>query len=324
MEVPGQQNLFQKIKDVLPAYRSLADELASVLSVSVDSAYRRIRGETKLTFDEAMQLCAHYKISPEMTSGVSSESVLFSYKPVNTELDFRHYLDSLTKSLQQVSENKNGELMYAGADVPLFHHFHFREHAAFKIYYWLHAVLQSEAFRSRKFSPSIIQDETLTSAQKSYEVYHRNVITEIWSETSVSATVKQIAYCWEAGLFERNEDALLVTHQLRDVLHSIQERAEEADSLHRVNRLYLSETAIGNNCVLVKSPAPAMVYLRHQTINTMVTTNPAFCQETDQFMQQLIKRSILLSGSAAKQRNQFFKRIAEPVESLVHQIEASR
>jgi hypothetical protein len=325
MEISGQQQLFQKIKDILPAYRSLADELASVLGVSVDSAYRRIRGETKLTYDEALLLCTHYKISPDVSAGATGgiESVQFAYQHVNTESDFRKYLESMTKSLDQISEAKQGEVVYAGADIPLFHHFRFREHAAFKIYYWLHAVLQSEEYRSRKFNPDVVSEETFRCAQKSLQSYQRITTTEIWSETAIVSSVKQIAYCWEAGLFERMEDALTVATQLADVLKAIQEEAEGPSSVLQ-NRLYLSETEIGNNCVLVKFPEPARVYLRHQTINTMVTTNEAFCRETDRFLQQLIKRSVLISASAAKQRNQFFRRLMEPVENLIRQIEGSR
>jgi len=325
MEISGQQQLFQKIKDILPAYRSLADELASILGVSVDSAYRRIRGETKLTYDEALLLCTHYKISPDVSQGSIGgiESVQFAYQHVNTESDFRKYLESITKSLDQVYGSKQGELVYAGADIPLFHHFRFREHAAFKIYYWLHAVLQSEEYRSRKFSPEVVGEETLHCAEKSLQSYQRIATTEIWSETAIVSSVKQIAYCWEAGLFERTEDALKVSIQLADALKAIQEEAEGPSSVLK-KRLYLSETEIGNNCVLVKFPEPARVYLRHQTINTMVTTNEAFCRETDRFLQQLIKRSLLISESAAKQRNQFFKRIMEPVENLIRQIESSR
>ena len=43
-----QGNFFKQIKQNLPAHLSLADEVAELLNISQDSAYRRIRGEKSL------------------------------------------------------------------------------------------------------------------------------------------------------------------------------------------------------------------------------------------------------------------------------------
>lgn len=58
-----QGSFFQVIKDHLPGHISLVDELADTLEVSNDSAYRRIRGETSLTFDEIAILSIKYGVS---------------------------------------------------------------------------------------------------------------------------------------------------------------------------------------------------------------------------------------------------------------------
>lgn len=313
-----QQLLLQQIKDTLPSFRSLPDELADALQVSVDSAYRRIRGETKLTLDEAILLCQRYQISA--ASLLATDGTLnFAYKEVSSETEFQNYLLSFIDTLQLLHK-ENGELIYAGADIPLFHHFLFKEHAAFKIYYWLHAVLQNEDFKSKKFHPSIISSKTLEITKDLLHAYQRINTTEIWSVGSAVSTYKQIVYCWEAGLFENREDVLLVTQQLLDILHHIREQADQKNDKPRKN-LYCSEIEIGNNCVLAKNPDPIRVYLRHQTFNTLVTTDEFFCRETNTFLQQLIKRSVLISESGAKQRHQFFQQLITPVENLLKEIE---
>ena len=52
----SQEFLFQRIRELLPVHASLVDTVASILHVSNDSAYRRIRGETPLVLDEAREL----------------------------------------------------------------------------------------------------------------------------------------------------------------------------------------------------------------------------------------------------------------------------
>ena len=58
-----QINLFQHIKAVLPSNLSLADEIADLLDVSVDSAYRRIRGDKELSLSELIKLSSRYNVS---------------------------------------------------------------------------------------------------------------------------------------------------------------------------------------------------------------------------------------------------------------------
>jgi hypothetical protein len=64
MNQPGvQQIFFRHIKASLAGHLSLVDEVADLLNISNDSAYRRIRGEKLLSFEEIQILCTHYKIS---------------------------------------------------------------------------------------------------------------------------------------------------------------------------------------------------------------------------------------------------------------------
>ena len=55
--------LFQYIKDLLPPQLSVVDEIAGVLEISTDSAYRRIRSEKPIDLEEIQKLCGHFKIS---------------------------------------------------------------------------------------------------------------------------------------------------------------------------------------------------------------------------------------------------------------------
>ena len=58
-----QQQLFQIIKNKMPPESSVADEVGKLLNISSDSAYRRMRGEKQITFEEVYILANHYKIS---------------------------------------------------------------------------------------------------------------------------------------------------------------------------------------------------------------------------------------------------------------------
>ena len=58
-----QQDFFQEIKQNMPAHLSMVDEVANLLNISTDSAYRRIRNEKTLSLEETKILAGHFKIS---------------------------------------------------------------------------------------------------------------------------------------------------------------------------------------------------------------------------------------------------------------------
>ena len=70
---------FERIKDLIPTNTSLVYELADLLQISTDSIYRRIRGETTLTFDELEIICNKYKISFDSFINMESNNVTFNY-----------------------------------------------------------------------------------------------------------------------------------------------------------------------------------------------------------------------------------------------------
>ena len=72
-----QQQIFQVIKIKLPAEASMADEVAKLLDISSDSAYRRMRSEKAITFDELFILATHYKISLDQLMNIETGGFLF-------------------------------------------------------------------------------------------------------------------------------------------------------------------------------------------------------------------------------------------------------
>src|SRR5262245_45019281 len=75
-----QQELFHVIKANIPPNISFTEEIAKVLNVSVDSVYRRMRGEKTISLDELLTLCAHYKISLDSTLNIQTGSFSFEGK----------------------------------------------------------------------------------------------------------------------------------------------------------------------------------------------------------------------------------------------------
>src|SRR5215213_5663299 len=95
-----QVNFFQHIKAMLPPHLSLVDEVAELLHISNDSAYRRIRGEKPIAFEELQVLCSHFKVSLDQFLHLRSDSIVFNGRLTDTEsFTFTEYLQGVLQHL---------------------------------------------------------------------------------------------------------------------------------------------------------------------------------------------------------------------------------
>ncbi|MFH2142561.1 MAG: hypothetical protein ABIJ97_09075, partial [Bacteroidota bacterium] len=310
---------------------SLVNELSDLFDISNDSAYRRLRGETALTFDEIIILCKKYNISFDFITGLVSNSVTFKYEPNgNTKEEFKNYLSVICNDLEMLSKTKNCKIIYAAEDIPLFHHFQYPELASFKLFYWMKSVMNVPEYIESKFSPDIIDNEILDLCKKMDDYYRIIPSVEIWTELTINSLIKQIQFYWDSGLFADKKYALSVCDCLKLELENIMKQAEKStkfinDREMLINEgnftLYHSEVEIGNNCILASVSDNRTVYLSHFTFNFISTTGKSFCDETEKWLNNLIRKSILISGVSEKQRYQFFSAAVKSVENLKKRIE---
>ena len=123
-----QQELFHVIKTAIPANVSITEEIAKVLDVSVDSVYRRMRGEKTISLDELHTLCSHYKISLDNILNIQTGFFSFQGSLVDSStFRYAEYLASVIKWQTYFNSFKSKTLYYMCKDIPIFHHFHFRE-----------------------------------------------------------------------------------------------------------------------------------------------------------------------------------------------------
>ncbi|MFI5149281.1 MAG: hypothetical protein ACHQRM_06070 [Bacteroidia bacterium] len=323
-----QLDFIRRLKDLIPSSHNLADEMADLLNISSDSAYRRIRGETALSIDEVSLLCRKFNVSFDTFRSDISGSVTFSYRPLNnSERAFDAHFGSILTDLKRIQQFTRKEIIYAAEDIPPFHYYQFPELTAFKIFYWTKSVLNVPSFEGKKFHPGMIDQRLIKQAREVFDAYITIPSTEVWTEETISGMLKQVEFYWDSGLFQDASTAITIIDQLtkmflylqRQAEHSTKyipaegkENAEFADNF----RLYNSEVMIGNNCILVVGDNHRSSYLSYHTFNSMTTTNTDYCEETDQWLKNLVRKSVLMSGVAEKQRYQFFKQALEAVEKL--------
>ncbi len=332
----SKQNLFLKrIEDLLDSSTSLVYELSDILGVSTDSAYRRMRGETLLSIDEIIKLCDYFNISFDAFSRAETNLVTFSYKGIegieSTAENLLDYLNNIYTDLTKISAIPQSHIIYACQDIPVFYHYNHDDIAAFKFFYWMRSIMNVVDLEMEKYKPELILPEIFEVSKNIYKLYAKVKSTEIWTDTTIQSTLKQIGFYWDSGIFNDKDEALAVCESLREEILCIQKNAErgmkiteginpEDKSIPNNYQLYFSEIELTNNCVLVDLGVAKAVHLSHFSFYTMKTMNEVYCKRTEDWLNSLIKKTTLISGVSEKTRYQFFNGAIKSIDKLVSKI----
>lgn len=320
-----QKAFLTRVKSVVPANVSFVDELADLLNTSNDSAYRRLRGDTLLSIDEIASICSHFKVPFETQTQSDTAVVTFNYfKLNNAEQNFVHWLTSMAQHVKHISTVPNSSITYAADDIPIWHHFNHPELAAFKLFYWLKNIVNEPAYAGKKFNMNLISPNLIDTAHRLLTDYDLCKSTEIWSDDTVNSTIKQVEYFWESGYFEDLAQAHRICDFLIDEITLLMSKTEWGSKTidgAKNFTFYHSELMIGNNSIIVDLNGNKIAYLSNNTFNMMTTTTPDFVNENESWINNLISKSVQISGTSEKQRNKFFNGIILKLQQLKARIQ---
>jgi hypothetical protein len=300
-----QTNFLEEVKKRMPPNRSYVDELAEILSISKDSAYRRIRGDTVLSLDEARKLCDHTGVSIDSLFSPTSKSVPFADMAAGGNITLEEWLNGILKNVSVISE-----MIYTARDIPIWHYLRKPELAAFKMFFWQKTVMGNPGFQNLIFEPDLIPKEMIQLGERIWEKYSAVQSTEIWGAEALHHTLKQIQFYEECGFLKHREQVSRLYDELADLMSTIQAEASEAkktdgNSFH----LYYNEVLTMDNSVIARTRETQLTFLNYNTTGLLVTRHNGFCEKMRQYQTSLITHSTLISGTAEKERIKFFSRL---------------
>lgn len=327
-----QKKFFEELKTKLPSNLSMANVVADELSISIDSAYRRIRGESDLSLQEFDILISKYEISTDAVLSKSHNSVHFNYRSIDSQnFGFENYFNSLTEEIKSFEKFGLKEMIYVALDLPLFYYFMFPKLASFKVFFWERNVFNFPDIDERRFSFDLISDSDLEKSHQMLKMYQSVPTTEIWSEEALNSTLRQIDFYNEIGIFERKQDIIEILEDVKKVVNHIQKQAELGYKFypdtnipvngHKDNfKIYHNEVTLIENVVLIKLENFNVVHIGHNVLNILTTNNQQFFDDTFDFADRVMRNSTLMSVSAEKERKRFFNLLNRKIDVMIANI----
>lgn len=325
-----QLQLFQKIRDQLPDHVSLVDEIADILEISNDSAYRRIRGEKPISLYEVRKLSNVFSISVDDLAGSQVDTVTFRTNFLDGQsYSFADWLDSLLQFTIATRRDPSSEVFFILNELNIFHMIQFPEVCSFKLFFWQKSNLDFRDFREARFSVAMV-DENIPRLSRSITDHFIQINTiEFTTEECLNSYLKQVLYYSEAGYFDTRNDAMILCEKLHEMVNHQQKQAEKGYKFapgmpqegHEGNfRLYHNDIILADNTIVVKSGESGSTFLTSNAINLMYTHNRAFFDYNYRWGLNLLSKSVPISGTAEKERNRFFRILREQIDRVADRI----
>ncbi|MEP7165017.1 MAG: helix-turn-helix transcriptional regulator [Ferruginibacter sp.] len=321
-----QQLFFQHIKSNLPPHLSLVDEVAEVLNISNDSAYRRIRGEKTIGFEEIQKLCTHYKVSLDQFLHLKSDALIFTGRvDYKSPTVFEDYLESVNGYLNIINSFEKRHIYFLMKDIPPFVHFQVPELSAFKFYFWMKSILHDESMQKVKFSLDDPRWEKFyVLSKKVIESYNKVPTTEIWNVESINSSIRQIEFYRDSGLYKNDSDVKLLYEKLEELINHIERQAEtgvkfnigtEPKSNSAPYRLFVNEFVTLDNTLMAEMNNVKLTFINHSVLFFVATRDEQFNNAMFTNLDNLMKRSTLISEVGERERVRFFKILRDKIHA---------
>jgi len=218
---------------------------------------------------------------------------------------------------------KQKSMTYLAKDIPLFHHFHFREIAAFKYYFWMRNILQHPEFATKKFRLDDYPDEYFELSQKALGYYNQLDSVELWNIESLNSTLRQIDYYHDSNIFSNSDEIYTLYEAAEKLINHLEYQATEGykfsvDDLKKplgTYQMYFNEILILEGNILVNLDGTKMAFLIHNVLNFLLTNDVRFCDNMNEHIENLKRKSTLISTVSERERSRFFKYLRQRIET---------
>jgi hypothetical protein len=323
-----QIQFFQHLKNIIPHYKSLVDEISDLLGISNDSAYRRIRGEKYIDLEEIKKISQHFNISLDQVFNLQTNAIVFHGKLNSfTKDSFEFWLEDVLKQFQMLHAQKNKHIYYHVKDMPPFYQLYFPELASFKFFFFMKSILFYDSLKYEKFTDeNLFYFKVKDTCNKIIQLYNQLPTTEIWNEEGINATIRQIDIYYEMGWIPSKDLAITLYNQLLETVNHLESQAEVGLKYHLGKsptpesapyHLFVNEFVIGDNSFFTELDNVRITYLNHSVLYFIGSMDPKFNDAMFSNLDNLMKKSTMISTTGEKDRGMFFNKLRKKIEEKI-------
>lgn len=315
---------FENLEKTLPEHLTLNQALIKTLKINKDAASRRINGKTPITYSEACALSKAYGINLTPAQSQQFSNVVFGYVPFKSkQVDSKHFFQTISGLLQEMTSQKNAQLLHVAPEVPIYHCYNYPKLLNFRLFYWGKYLLNNPYYSKRIFNEVDIDANITKHAKKAYENYCTVPSTEIWTPQTIQSILSHLHFCIETGDFLNQSEVESVLNEVSQMMQHIKQMAEENNKAFNHDKkmnvpflFYKIDVNINTSNLLAIMDNHKISYQQFNAINFMSTTQSDFCDENLEWIKNIQSKSSLLSGAGIVERQRFFNSVTKQINEF--------
>jgi len=328
-QVNYQQKFFKIIAQRKAYDDNMLFEIMKVLNIKKGAAYKRINGETSMTLEEVLKLADHFNVS--LDSIFRSDKYIsflhpFLYESTGNVDNFLDQFSFFINPLKDNDKKEQKELSYLANELPIFYYFNHTYIFNFLMSVWNHLHWEDAQLKIVK-QPSYEQqaEKFRTETLKNYyghkvtEVWNSNMLNNLYQQIIFSITIRAFK---EAAYVDRLIDDIdhLIAH-LRDVclsgVKSIKGARIEGSEL----KIYLNDFGNYLNIVQYESIYIKSTFIGYDYPQFIVSHNRKFYEFSQNWINRIKKRSVLISSEGYQYRELFFIKMENDFKYFKERVE---
>lgn len=315
-----QEQFIKEIKSRTKDHTSFVQEVASILDIGYDAAYRRVNLKSNLSLEEVVTLARHFNISLNKLFEVGSQyTIITELSPRPTdENGLEMWFKQSLKNVLPLTKIKKAEIIWSGKDISLLRTLKDSYLTRYKMYVWLKDLNTEMAKSKISFDDWVktIPKSLLESAFELSEIYEHINIIELWNDNTVNGTLQQILYYYEAGLVSK-EMALKICDDVQDLVNQIEKQTIDQSLNTPENgksfKLYKCDLHTLTNTVMIVTPYHKVFFSPFTVLSYFKVEHAETCEMMHAFLIKQMSNSKLLATSGERDRTIFFKTISQKI-----------
>jgi len=312
------EKLVSLVNRYIPSNIKLVPYLMDKLQLSKEPVYRRIKGEVAFTFEEVYTLATELEFSLDEVS-VQSRKRSFFTLPVSDECGPQDsYLNTLTDYFEFIKEQYNTENAYSvialNTILPIYVT-PYEGISRFMYFKWLH--LTNSLPVGHTFSSFILSPEIINVCKKiNYYAKFLPGSTFLVDEGVYLSVIKDIQYYYKRKLIS-DADIKLLKEELQDFV-KISEKIVTGKLADSGVRYFLNISAVNikSNTSYSDFNGKLSAHIWVYPVNAISIKDPDACKWHKDWVDSLIKYSVLINESNDMFRIEFFKRQYEYIDNM--------
>jgi len=184
-------------------------------------------------------------------------------------------------------------------------------------------ILQHPDFATKKFRLDDYPDEYWEPSQKALTYYNQLDSEELWNIESINSILRQIEYYYDCNIFSNNDEIYVLYEATEKLINHLEYQATQGYKFS-VNdlkkpmgkyQMYFNKILILEGNLLVTLDGTKTAFLIHNVLNFLLTTDVRFCDNMYAHIQNLKRKSTLISTVSERERSRFFKYLRQRIEN---------